>query len=216
MAEYADREKRYNDNLGSVVGKYCTAIVEADSLAKDAHAKRVIALIDEPNAEFTASTSLVGLDESLETRVSVPLLAVTDLRPVIIDEATLELDMTVSATTESETRVDSKTSVAGSGKVGWGPFSIGVKMSADVSVGKTDKRKSDYRSHTNARVTMRQGEVPEGLSLILDSLNQSTSKSLEINQMLISRKAAEIAESAGSAELPPATDASGDDSGDDS
>ena len=206
MAEYEERERNYNDNLGQVVGRYATAIVEADSEAKDAHARRVLALAKAPNAEFSAKTSLIGFEEALETKISVPAMAVTDVRPIVVEEATLELDMTVSASQESESRLDSKTSASGSAKVGWGPFSVSMKMSADVSVGKTNKRKSDYRSHTNAKLTMRQGEVPEGLSLIMDSLNQTTAKGLQINQELIGRKAQALG---AAAEALPAAEESG-------
>lgn len=214
MAEYENRERDYNDNLGQVVGRFCTAIVEADSEAKNAHVKRVIALVKQPNVELVAETSIIGVKDPLQTRVSVPVLAVTDVKPIQISNATLTLDMSVSASTSDTTNVASKTSVKADGKVGWGPFSLGVSIQADVSVAKESKRESDYRSTTHAEVIMEQGETPEGLMLIIDSLNQTTSKALEINQAIIQSKYGAVAEqAAASDDAPKPTDDGGDSGG---
>ena len=200
MADFARREHDYNDNLGQVIGRFCTGIVEADSAAKDAAARRVMALVEEPNAEFLAESNLIGMEEKLQTRISVPALAIVQSNPIQIDEAKLVMDMNVSASQTNTTSLDSRSKVEGSGKIGWGPFSIGVKITADVSVGKESKRQSDYRSTTHAEVTMRQGSTPEGLMLIIDSLNKTVSKSLEINQTLIQKKSETLSISAEDAE----------------
>lgn len=216
MAEYQNRERDYNDNLGQVVGRFCTAIVEADSEAKDAHTKRVLSLLKLPNAEFVADTSVIGSKKPLQTRVSVPVMSVTDVKPIEISNATLTLDMSVSATTSDTTNIASKSSMEASGKVGYGPFSLGVKISADVSVAKESKRESDYRSTTHAEVTMNQGKTPEGLMLILDSLNKTTSKALEINQAIIQAKYGDAASDAAATDDAPSPvekDSGGDSSG---
>ena len=204
MAEFREREKDYNDNLGQVVGRFCTAIVEADSEAKDAHTKRVLELLKVPNAEFIASTSLIGVKEPLQTRVSVPALSIVQANPIQIDNAKLTLDMTVSASHSDTSNLASKTSLEGKGKVGYGPFSISVKISSELSVAKESKRTSDYRSTTHAEVTMNQAAPPEGLMLIIDSLNKNTTKALEINQALIAAKAPQLAADAAATDDAPA------------
>ena len=204
MAEYENRERDYNDNLGQVIGRFCTAIVEADAEAKDAHVKRVLALLKLPNAHFIADTSVIGVKQPLQTRVSVPVLSIVKANPIEIDQANLSLDMNVSASTSDTLDVASKTSVEGSGRVGWGPFSIGIKIRADVSVAKESKRQSDYRSTTHADVTMKQGAPPEGLSLIIDSLNKTTTKALEINQTIIQAKFGDTASAAAATDDVPA------------
>ena len=203
MAEYANREAKYNDNLGQIVGRFVVAIVEADSEAKDAHAKRVLELVAQPNVEFRAKTTLIGMEEGLETCMSVPPIAITDAAPIVVERAELELDMTVSAHQESESHVDSKTSMGGSGKVGWGPFSLSVKVQADVSAGKSSKRASDYRSHTNAKLTMVQGTMPEGLALLLESVNKTIDSGNKLNSMIMAQKLAQLS-AAPPAEIPPA------------
>ena len=196
MSEYENRERNYNDNLGQVVGRFCTAIVEADAEAKDAHTKRVLQLVDKPNAQFLAESNLIGISEKLQTKVSVPVISIVQSNPIEIESAKLTLDMNVSASTTDTLNVGSESKVEGSGKIGWGPFSIGVKITADVSVAKETKRQSDYRSTTHAEVTMVQGKIPEGLSLIIDSLNKTTTKALEINQALIQSRSQGLAHAA--------------------
>ena len=196
MSEYENRERNYNDNLGQVVGRFCTAIVEADAEAKDAHTKRVLQLVDKPNAQFLAESNLIGIEEKLQTKVSVPVISIVQSNPIEIESAKLTLDMNVSAATTDTLNVGSESKVEGSGKIGWGPFSIGVKITADVSVAKETKRQSDYRSTTHAEVTMVQGKIPEGLSLIIDSLNKTTTKALEINQALIQSRSQGLAQAA--------------------
>ena len=204
--QFEQREKDYNDNIGSVVGKFAVAIVEADSMAKDSHAARVINLSQKDNAEFKTETKLIGMEDSLETRMSIPLMSITDLRPVQVERAELEMDMTVSASNESTTDIQSKTGMEAGASAGWGPFSASVKITADVSVGKTDKRTSDYRSHTNAKLIMTQGDTPEGLALILDAMNQTVATRLEINKSLAQRKAGEISPKASSGEIAEETE----------
>lgn len=188
MAEFENREEQYNDNLGLVIGRFCTAIVEADSEAKDAYTKRVLALVKAGNVDFVADTTIIGSKSPLQTRVSVPTLSVTDAKPIEISTATLDLDMTVDAHRSDVTSEQAKAGGSGEAKIGYGPFSVGIKVTASMSVSNEHKRTSDYRSHTHAHVEMGQAETPEGISLILDSLNKSTSKALEINQAIIQAK----------------------------
>ena len=197
MAEYAEREQGFNKSLGGVVAGFAAAIVDADSRAKDAHVDRIAKVLDAENVQFKASVSLIGREEKLETTIDVPRIAVTKVNPIEIDNAELKMSMSVSASQESESNIASKTSVGGSGKVGWGPVSFGVKFNAEVSVSKTEKRKSDYRSTTDASMTMRQGEAPEGLSVIIDTISETVRAGLEINKGLMQRQAEAMAQGAG-------------------
>ena len=208
--QFAGREAAYNNGLGQVIAGFCTAIVDADSAAKDAHTNRVVALLDRPNAEFLAQTSLIGVDQPLQTRVSVPALAITQANPIQIEEANLSLDMTVNASQEDTTKINSKVGSEASVRAGWGPVSAGVKITAEVSVGKETKRASDYRSTTHADVKMTQAPTPEGLMLILDSMNKTTAKGLEINQQIIEAKLASLLEQAKQSDDVAIEDKSGD------
>ena len=203
MAGYENREAKYNDNLGQIIGRFAMAIVEADSLAKNAHSERILAIIGQPNVDFRAKTSLIGMEQGLETCMNVPPIALTDSRPISIQDAELELDMTVSAHQEEESKLDSKMSGTGSAKVGYGPFSIGLKIQADVSVGKSSKRSSDYRSHTHAKLVMGQGDIPEGLALLLEGVNKTIDDGLKLNRMIMASKLGQLSTEVPD-EIPPA------------
>ena len=61
---------------------------------------------------------------------------------------------------------------------------------------------------------MKQGAPPEGLSLIIDSLNKTTTKALEINQTIIQAKFGDTATAAaGTNDAPALADGSGNPSG---
>ena len=189
MAEYSQREANFNKSLGGTFAGFAAAMVDADARAKDAHVDRITRILDTENVQFTSSTSLIGKEEKLTTVIDVPRIAVTKVNPIEIDDAEMSMTMSVSASQESSSDLASKTSVGGSGKVGFGPVSFGVKFSAEVSVSKTEKRKSDYRATTEARMHMRQSDPPEGLSVILDCISETVRAGLEINKGLMQRQA---------------------------
>jgi hypothetical protein len=77
--------------------------------------------------------------------------------------------------------------------VNLGPFGkIGVSIKANVSVSNERKRSSDYRATTEVHVSFKQGQTPEGVSRILDSVNGTVAKSLEVNERLIDAKSRQL------------------------
>lgn len=198
MAEYENREANYNNGLGKVVGSYAMACGKVDNEVKDAYVARQIELMsqEEPNAEFTARTTLVGMSQSLDTRISVPKIILAPSKPFVIERAFLSLDMTVSAHSEDNLSVQSDTEVEGEAKVGFGMFSGSLRVKAAVSVAKESKRSSDYTSTTHAEITMVQGEAPEGLMKIIDALNLTVVRGLELNAVLIEDQAVQLLEEA--------------------
>ena len=212
MTEYEGRERNYNNGLGKVIGSFAMGCVQADNAAKDAYVARQIALMGQepPNVDFLAKTNLIGIEQALETRVSVPKIILAPSTPLMIEKAFLPMDMTVSAHTEDNLSVQSDTEVEGSVKAGWGPISGELRIKAAVSVAKESKRSSDYTSTTHAEVTMVQGPAPEGLMKIIDSLNATTARALELNSILIEDQAEKLrieTEAAEPEELPAAAPA---------
>ena len=194
MAEYENRERNYNNGLGKIVGSFAMGCVQADNLAKDAYVQRQIMLMgeDPPNVDFLARTNLIGLDQPLETRVSVPKIILAPSTPLMIEKAMLTMDMTVSAHTEDNLSVQSDIEAEGSAKIGYGPIGGELRIKASVSVAKESKRASDYTSTTHAEVTMVQGPAPEGLMKIIDSLNATTGRALELNSIMIEDQAEKL------------------------
>ena len=204
--QFEARENAYYDNLGATVGRFCTAIVEADSMAKDAHSKRLLQLMAQPNAEFEAVSSLIGIDEDLSTRISVPQIVITQTNPIEIESAVLSLDMSVSASNTDTLSIGSKVGTDIQGSIGFGPFKASVSVQAEMSVSKETKRQSDYRSTTHAEVSMRQAAVPEGIALIVDCLNANTKTALDISRAMAQAQLPAMADAAAPEPLPPPDD----------
>ena len=176
MAEYENRERNFNNGVGKIIGGIALGFVEADNASKDAYVDRQIRLMnqEEPNVEFRAETSLIGLDQSLSTKVSVPKIILAPSEPFIIERANASLDMSVSASTDDSLSVKSDTEMEGEGKVGVGIVSASMRIKAAVSVAKEQKRSSDYTSTTHTDLTMCQGKSPEAVMLSLIHISEPT------------------------------------------
>ena len=183
--QFAEREAKFNSSLGSSFGGFVKAIVEGDEVSKNAAVERYCRLIESGNVEMKTDVSIIGTDEELETRLNVPRFLLTRAEPVIIEKAFMTMDMTVNASQEETLHVGSKVETGAS--VGWGPFS--ASFSAEVSVDKDSKRASDYSATTHAEVTMVQGEPPEAVMKIIDSMVKTVDVGLKMNQLLIEKKA---------------------------
>lgn len=206
MAEYEHRETAYNNGLARVVGSYALGIVEADNAAKDAYIARIQALLDhpQPNVEFLASTSLIGLDQALVTRLSVPKLIFNPPEPIVIDETNISLDMTVSARSEDSLALNFGMEAEGEAQIGVGMFSAKVRVKASLSVAKESKRSSDYTSTTHVDLKMCQGQAPEGVSLLTNALTQSAAKGLDANMDLIEMQYLKLVQEASETDLEEA------------
>jgi hypothetical protein len=199
----ADREAAFNKSIGGTMANFAMAAVIADSAAKDANIVRILELLKRPNIDMSATTSLVGLDSNLETRINVPVVAISPINPLVVDNAHIVMDMTVSAHQSDNLNVKSDTTVSATASFGIGLFKISGTMTANVSVAKEQKRTSDYSATTHAELTLKQGEVPEGLAKIIDSLYGTVQKGLQLNEQLISRQAEKLNDEMGSNDLPP-------------
>lgn len=189
----ADREAAFNKSIGGTMANFAMAAVIADSAAKDANIARILELLKRPNLDMAATTSLVGMNSNLETRINVPVVAISPINPLVVDSANIVMDMTVSAHESDSLSVKSDTTVSATASFGVGLFKISGTLTANVSVAKDQKRSSDYSATTHAEMTLKQGDVPEGLAKIIDSLNSTVQRGLQINEQLISRQADKLA-----------------------
>ena len=119
MAEYENRERSYNNGLGKVIGSFALSCVNADNRAKDAYVVRQIELMNQeiPNAESIAKTTLVGMDQGLETVVSVPKITLAPSEAFMIEKAFISMDMTVSASSEDNLAVGADIEAEGEAKL---------------------------------------------------------------------------------------------------
>ena len=110
------------------------------------------------------------------------------------------MDMTVSASSEDSLAIGADIEAEGEAKLG--PLPVSLRVKASVSVDKTSKRASDYTSTTHAELTMVQGPAPEGLMKIIDSLNMTTVRALELNSILIEDQAQKLQVAAANGDVP--------------
>ncbi|MCH9844328.1 MAG: DUF2589 domain-containing protein [Alphaproteobacteria bacterium] len=203
MAEYENRERAFNRSVGGVMGNFARAVVQADTVAKDEHMKRIQAVFGLPDVKLEAKTSLVGFDDAITTSIELPPVALVDMKPLEIDSAIISMDMTVSASTATNSSIKSETAVSGEAKAGWGVFSASIGFSAKVSVAKEHQRKSDYSAKTHAELTMKQGAMPEGLAKVVDALANQVDKTMDINARLIEKQSDILLAQADSKRIPP-------------
>ena len=200
MATAARVEKRHIRRLGSMLGEFAKAVVEADSMAKDASIARYIELLERGNVDFRTNTSLIGMEQDLETGISVPTIAVAPIEPIVVEEAEIKTCMTVNAHQESSSEIKSTTK--GHASTGFGMHKAG--LSAMVSTDHNKKRSTDQSNTTEVRMRFVQGVAPIGLARIVDALSGPVlMKSLEINERLITKQAEALTEEVDEAEKLP-------------
>jgi hypothetical protein len=105
--------------------------------------------------------------------IKAPLLAVVPLPSLKVVEATVSFNMQVSSSTEDTSESSSEAAMSGEGRVGWGPFSVSVKVSGKTSSHSSSTRKSDNSAKYEVNVTARDDGPAEGLMRIIDVLCDS-------------------------------------------
>lgn len=111
--------------------------------------------------------------EDEDVSLSVPMLAIVNVPSLQIDEVDITFDMEVKSST-SHTDTSSKSgSFSGSGRVGWGPFSVSVSISGSIASHQENTRKSDNSAKYHVAVHASQMGTPEGLSRVLDIIASS-------------------------------------------
>ena len=175
----------WNNNLGDTIGSFCQAIVQADGQSKDAYTARILNLLKVPNAQFVADCSLVGQKDPLQVRIDTPVISITKVDPILISEAEIEMEMNVSSSVSDESTQDVNAAGSGSASVGWGPFKASIQVSASMASSSKHQRQSDFRSRTQCKVKMIQGDTPEGLSLIMESIHGFVATATQMNKQIV-------------------------------
>ena len=191
---FAKKEEAWNNALGQKIGDATVAIVVADSIAKDAALQRTIELLERDNVMFAASTSIIGMDTKLETGISVPVIAVANNAPIVVQKATIDMSLDVSEHAENQTKASLQSETQASTKAGFFGQGVSVRQTVRVGVEHTRKRSSDYSSTMAVHIEMGQAAPPEGLNLLVDGLMECVKQGQSINSELISRQAAAMQE----------------------
>ena len=181
MAEYQQREDRFNDSLPARVGSFMLAVSMADGLARMQSVEITKQILEMPNVTLEQKIDILNRDEPLVYAASMPSVTYAEPRPLLAESVDLEMSMNVSASTEETKDLDSTSEGHGEATFGWGFIKGKIGMKASVSTHSSKKRTSDYSATTDMKLHMIRHPLPEGLAKTLDSMNEVAKACNDIN-----------------------------------
>lgn len=101
-------------------------------------------------------------------KMRVPLLAIVPIPNLQVDNVDITFDMEVRSSTSEKSSTDTAATLDATAKVGWGPFSLEVKVHGSVATHKENTRTSDNSAKYHVEVHATNHGVPEGLARVLD------------------------------------------------
>ena len=158
------------------------------------------------NILASAKTSIYGHSTPLAVNYDVPAAIISDMRALVVQEATIETTMNVNASTEESSALKSETKVGGEASLGFGMFKATANFSTTVGVDKSQRRKSDYSSSLNITIRMGQSEAPEGMMRIIDSMNDVVKTATELNTALMMKTQPALTDQSAGAPAPQAAE----------
>ncbi|MBD1557267.1 DUF2589 domain-containing protein [Vibrio sp. S9_S30] len=111
--------------------------------------------------------------ESTKYKVSVPFISIVSVPTLQVSEVDVNFMMEVKSSFSEQTKTDRAASFAAEAEGKFGPWSVKVKCQGSVASSKETQRKSDNSAKYDVAVKARQSGTPEGLSRVLDILQQS-------------------------------------------
>ena len=181
------REESYPNRMGQTIGAFAGAAVEADGIAKDASLARVIKILDRPNIEWAAGVGALGKPK-IGMTASIPAAALADLRTFAPDTAKLTMSMKTSETNDAKEKTEAGGKFAASAKWGIGLVSVSARVSGHASHSSEKSRTTDYSATTDVEMTLKQSDPPEGVALIVQTINHVVTKGMEANLCTANKK----------------------------
>jgi hypothetical protein len=116
-----------------------------------------------------------GAPNGTETvELEVPMLALVKIPNLSINNVDVTFDMEVKSSTSDSSSSDEQASLEAEAKVGWGPFSVSVKIQGSVSAHQEHTRTSDNSAKYHVEVHAQDAGTPEGLARVLDILQSAS------------------------------------------
>lgn len=179
--DYFGQFRSFQKDLPGVVGSFMTSISDADVRRQVAWTRQLQSMFEpdksgkvptvdlKTHLDFSEkSASGGGTDLSTDVGVQFPVGLAIMGDQLAGSESTFNFSMNLDASALDETQ--SQTDVGGEGEVHWGigPFSVGVKVHAEMSSHSDHKRESDFRATCDATLTMTRVPTPEPVQRALD------------------------------------------------
>ena len=105
--------------------------------------------------------------------VSVPFISIVPVPTLQVDNVDVSFNMEVKSSFSESKKSDRQAAFSAEGSGGIGPFRVKVKVSGSISSSTASQRKSDNSAKYAVQVTAKQTGTPEGLSRVMDILQQS-------------------------------------------
>ena len=203
---FRQREAGYADTMGALIASFGRNVVQSHHEVQIANAEYIQTLAAMDNIRWAVEVGILTMNQALTLMANIPIFSVVDSDPFVFTEATLDLEMRVSAHQEDNTSLKSNVATEASFKVGGIAkiFGMGgsIKVKADTTYQKEKRRSSDYSSTVKAHIKMERVDPPEGVQLIRDTTNEVVQKAMEINKAIIERQKEQLTEEAKEAEVP--------------
>ncbi len=103
----------------------------------------------------------------------MPLLSVVKVPALSITKVDVTFDMEVKNSEQYKESEDKKGEFSAEAKVGYGPFSLSVKVSGSIAQHKENTRSSDQTAKYHVEVHAVDDGMPEGLARVLDIMAQA-------------------------------------------
>ena len=204
--EFRDRETGYSDTMGALIASFGKNVVAAHRELQIENAEYIKTIAAMDNINWGVEVGILTLDQALTLLANIPIIAVVDTDPFVMDEATLDMEMKVSAHREDNSNLkvgtEVESNVKAGGMVGLVGVSAGLRIKADTTYQKETRRNSDYSSTVKAHIRMKRVPAPEGVQLIRETTNEVVTKAMEINKLLMERQVTEAKKELGDAEIP--------------
>lgn len=182
-----DMSKQFgNLPMESLIGGPLQAVAKANAQMAVTNAKFITDIGFKKDAQgnptetnmvtFGYEKNIVQADGTVQPQqmtIKAPLLAVIPLPSLKVTSATINFTMSVSSSAEDESSSDSEAAMSGEGRVGWGPFSVSVKVSGKTASHSKSTRKSDNSAKYDVAVTASDDGPSEGMMKIIDVLCDS-------------------------------------------
>lgn len=114
-----------------------------------------------------------GTPKMEDVDLTVPLLAIVKVPALAIDSVDISFDMEVKSSESSKEEEKKSGDLSGSAGLKIGPFHMDVNIKGSISSHKENTRSSDKSAKYHVEVHASQGDLPEGLSRVLDIVNSA-------------------------------------------
>ena len=204
--EFRGREQAYPDTMGALIASFGRNVVQSHHEVQIANAEYIQTLAAMENIRWAVEIGILTMNQALTLMANIPIFTVVDSDPFVFTEASLDMEMRVSAHREDNTSLKSNVATEASFKVGGiaKVFGMGgsIKVKADTTYQKETRRSSDYGSTVKAHIKMERVDPPEGVQLIRDTTNEVVRTAMKINQAIIERQAEQLTTEAQETEVP--------------